>query len=113
MSDMREHIGLIPDSEVKAQAEAFCDALSEGIVRLRPEICISPMFADIDDEEAYFEWIFDDFRFGFSFRHESAESCWFLVSLGQDGDVERSSGDFEAGAASVVEYVLNHIARNS
>lgn len=113
VSSICERVDSISDDEIRVQVVGFCNALSEGLSRLPPGINVGPMFADIDEEESYFEWMFDDLRFGFSFKHDPADSYWFLVSLEQDGNSTRFTRDFRAGYVQTVEHVLNHLQRNA
>lgn len=103
----------IRDIEIRMQVCGFCSTLSTGLTRLQPGLDLSPMYTELLEDEAYFEWIFDNFRFGFSFRHDSADSYWFLVAKDPRETSRRFRGDFNAGFLPPVEYVLEYIRSNA
>lgn len=113
VSGICEHIDDIHDSEIRMQVRRFCSILSAGLLRFQPGIRLDPMYVDIGDDEAYFEWIFDNFRFGFSFHHDLRESYWFQVSLDSNGNSSRFRGDFNAGFVPAVRFALDYIGRNA
>ena len=105
-------IGTLPsiaDTGIRDQVVGFCEALDRGLADSEHGIDANPMYSDILDDEAYYEWIFDDFRFGFSFRHDPSDSYWFLVSRDPAEGSVRSEGDFSTGYPTVVGRVLSHI----
>lgn len=67
VSKIYESLPSIPDPDIRTQVGGFCSTLSQGLAGLQPGIDVSAMYSEILDDEAYFEWIFDNFRFGFSF----------------------------------------------
>lgn len=103
----------IKDVEIRMQVSGFCSALSGGLMELQPGIDVSPMYVEIQDDEAYLEWIFDNFRFGFSFHHNISESYWFLVAKDSRESSRRFRGDFNAGFVEPVKYVLDYIRGNA
>lgn len=42
----------------------------------------------VDNKTMLIEWCFSDFRIGFSFEEEEAESSWYLVSTQTLGDIQ-------------------------
>lgn len=67
------------------------------------------MFVDIIEGEAYFEWIIDDYRFGFSFRHDPSDSFRFLVWRDPAEVTDHMKGDFISGYRSVVNLTPERI----
>lgn len=103
----------IADTDIRNQVSGFCSTLSHGLMGLQPGIDVDPMYSEILDDEAYFEWIFDNFRFGFSFLHEPADSYWFLVARDPTEGSTRFEGDFKAGYLPAVMYALSYIGSNA
>ena len=106
-------IGDVADTEIRMQVRGFCSALSAELVGFQPGIAIEPMFVDVRDDETYLEWMFDNFRFGFSFRHDIADSYWFLVAKDPREGSRRFRGDFKAGFIQPVRYALDYIRCNA
>ena len=113
VSSICEHIPEIKDTEIRIQAIGFCSALSAGLARLQPGIDMDPMFVEIGDDESYFEWMFDNFRFGYSLKHDISDSYWFLVAKDTETTSRRFKGDFKTGFAPSVDYTLNYIGSNA
>ncbi len=113
VSEICARIEDIQDVEIGMQVRGFCSALSAGLVKLQPGIDVSPMYVEIQDDEAYLEWIFDNFRFGFSFHHNGTDSYWFLVARDSRESSRRFRGDFNAGFARPVKYVLDYVRSNA
>ena len=103
----------IVDPDIRSQVSGFCSTLSHGLVGFQPGIDVSAMYSEILEDEAYFEWIFDNFRFGFSFAHDSADSYWFMVAKDPTEGSVRFEGDFRAGYLPAVSYALSYIGRNA
>ena len=111
VSGILERMNDIQDTHIWAQVSSFCNILGSELLRIQQGIRLDPLYVDIDDDEAYFEWIFDDFRFRFSFRHDPKDSYWFRISLDPDGSSSRFRGDFNTGFTPAVRFALNYIER--
>ncbi len=103
----------ISKPDIRSQVSGFCSTLSHGLIGLEPGIDIGVMYSEIQEDEAYFEWIFDNFRLGYSFLSAPSDSYWFLVSKDPDGDTKRFEGDFRAGYLPAVQYSLSYIRSNA
>lgn len=113
VSKICESLPSISDPDIRTQVGGFCSTLSQGLAGLQPGIDVSAMYSEILDDEAYFEWIFDNFRFGFSFQHDPSDSYWFMVAKDPAEGSIRFEGDFRAGYLPAVGYALSYIGRNA
>ncbi len=77
---MCEDINSIDDATIKSQATSFCELMSQYIQYTGVTFSLPEMYFTQEDDEAYFEWIFDQFRFGFVFAANPNESGWFQLS---------------------------------
>ncbi len=109
VSGICEQVPNIIDYRIEAQVKGFCSTLSEGLSKLQPGIRMDAMYAEILEDEAYFEWAFDNFRFGYSFRGDLSESYWFMVAKDPDEGSIRFKGDFRAGYLPAIKYTLSYI----
>ena len=70
---------------------------------------------DVQDGSMLIEWIFDDFRVGFSIEPASDESSWYLVSNSKLGEISASGyvsqGDPEN--ISLILWLLNFVISHS
>jgi len=67
---------------------------------------------NVDDGAILIEWIFDDFRIGFSIESEPKESSWYLVSNANSGEIAASGYisriDIKTLALWLINFVLYH-----
>lgn len=113
VSGIRKHVVDIHDETIRTQVCDFCNALDSELTEFRSEVDSGSVYVDVREDEAYFEWIFDDFRFGFSFHHDMLDSYWFLVAKDRAESSIRFKGDFNAGFAGPIRYVLDYIRDNA
>ena len=113
ISGIRKHVVDIHDETIRTQVCDFCNALDSELTEFRSEVDSGSVYVDVREDEAYFEWIFDDFRFGFSFHHDMLDSYWFLVAKDRAESSIRFKGDFNAGFAGPIRYVLDYIRDNA
>lgn len=113
VNSLCSNIPRIEDYEIKTQVMGFCSALSVGLANIQPGIKMDQMYIEICEDEAYAEWIFDNFRFGYSFHHNMDDSFWFMIAKDSDNETTRFKGDFKAGYAPVIDYSLRYIRSNA
>lgn len=72
------------------------------------------MEAEIEDDNVFFEWIFDkDFRIGFTIVDDINSSSWFLF-LKNENIIGSLSGNFERmGYQGVIRTLLNVVMENT
>jgi len=67
---------------------------------------------NVDDGSVLIEWIFDDFRIGFSIESEPKESSWYLVSNTNSGEMAASGYisrvDIKTLALWLINFVIYH-----
>lgn len=93
----------------------FIDELSywDDYTNLLPEIKL-----DIEEDNAFFEWIFEDFRIGFTVVENFSDSSWFLflnkkILTGSSLKIS-FSGDFsEEDYPLVIRKLINFVMRNT
>ena len=103
------NIKQIDDPAVRMRASDFCDALDECISR-NGAMALPNLYFSSDEGDAFFEWIFGSFRFGFLFCGRPEESGWYLITKA-GGKTERFRGRFEG--RETMEYVFDYIGANA
>lgn len=68
---------------------------------------LQPFFPD--DGSVLFEWIFPDYRIGFSIERESKESGWYLVTNSQRGEISASGYLLPDRYPNVIRWLLTYI----
>jgi len=68
---------------------------------------------DPDDESVLAEWIFKEFRIGFSFEKDEKESSWFFVST-HTFDSLNTSGNINDDTIdelllNFIQFVISHV----
>lgn len=109
LMDLCNDIKQIDDPEVRMQAANFCDALSDYISR-NDVMALPSLYFSLDEGDAFFEWIFDSFRFGFLFRNKPEESGWYLITK-VGGKIKRFRSRFKG--KETVEYIFDYIGVNA
>jgi len=67
----------------------------------------------VDDGSVLIEWIFDDFRIGFSIEPNVDESSWYLVSNEKLGDIGASGYISRNNINNLVLWLINFVIANS
>lgn len=67
----------------------------------------------LDDGSFIIEWIFKDFRIGFSLEHDEKQSGWYLITNKTLGDESRSGllreVDITALVSKLISYVISNV----
>ena len=69
---------------------------------------------DVQDGSILIEWIFDDFRLGFSIEPVPTESSWYLVSnaklgyIGRSGDISQDESETQNLMLELLTFVISH-----
>ena len=69
---------------------------------------------DVQDGSVLIEWIFDDFRVGFSIEPVPTESSWYLVSnaklgyIGTSGDISQDESETQNLMLELLTFVISH-----
>ena len=69
---------------------------------------------DVQDGSILIEWIFDDFRVGFSIEPVPTESSWYLVSnaklgyIGTSGDISQDESETQNLMLELLTFVISH-----
>ena len=70
---------------------------------------------DVQDGSILIEWIFDDFRVGFSIDPIPSESSWYLVSnaklgyIGESGDISQDESETQNLVLKLLNFVMSHV----
>ena len=70
---------------------------------------------DVQDGSILIEWIFDDFRVGFSIEPIPTESCWYLVSneklgdISVAGDISQNGFETQNLMSKLLTFVILHV----
>ena len=104
-----DDIKQIDDPVVRMQATAFCDALS-GYIGRHDVPALPELYFSLDEGDAFFEWIFDNFRFEFLFCKNPEESGWYMITK-VSGKVERIRSTFNG--KGTIEYIFSYIGASA
>lgn len=66
----------------------------------------------VDDGSLLIEWIFEDFRIGFSLEQNKSESSWYLVTNPKIGEISASGYLSNGDNEKIVIWLLNFIHVN-
>lgn len=70
---------------------------------------------DVQDGSMLIEWIFDDFRIGFSIEPTPTESSWYLVSnanlgnIGEYGNISQDEFEIQNLISELLSFVILHV----
>lgn len=67
----------------------------------------------VDDGSILIEWIFDDFRLGFSIEPEVQESSWYLVSSKNLGEISASGYIPRTDIKNLILWLTNFVVSHS
>lgn len=67
----------------------------------------------VEDGSILIEWIFEDFRIGFSFEQDIRESSWYLVSNQEFGEISASGYLSDIDSEKLMVWLLNFVLVNS
>jgi hypothetical protein len=67
----------------------------------------------VDDGSLLIEWIFTDFRIGFSIEPDNNESSWYLVANRKYGDINASGYLADIDTQKIILWLINFILVNS
>ncbi len=112
-SKMCDDIRTIEDPKVREQSMGFCNTLCQSIYHFNKTSLpndLPQMYFSDDDGDAFFEWIFDNFRFGFLFCQDDDESGWYLLSK-SDGKITRFRSKYRG--RETIDYILTYIGTNA
>jgi len=106
---IHENIMTIENSNVRDQVICFCNDISQYLYYSKVGYLPNFHFS-FDEDDAYFEWIFENFRFGFLFCVDSKDSGWCMVSKSDDGSYERYEGRYRGKETItfVFKYIMEH-----
>ena len=88
-------VGQVEDEKVADEAKRILSVIAETILIFQKRAVdlkhLPRLHAfDVQDGSILIEWIFDDFRVGFSIEPIPTESSWYLVSNAKLGDIGES-----------------------
>ena len=69
----------------------------------------------VQDGSILIEWIFDDFRVGFSIEPIPTESSWYLVSnaklgdIGESGNISQDEVEIQNLISEFLSFVISHV----
>ena len=67
----------------------------------------------VDDGSILIEWIFDDFRIGFSIEPDVQESSWYLVSSKNLGEISASGYISGTDIKNLILWLINFVISHS
>jgi len=107
----------LDDRDIANQARRLLSAIQEGVSifqELRLDLGHIPQLQPFiaDDGSVLFEWIFHDYRVGFSIEPDPDESGWFLVTDHNLGEITASgmiSGtDLQTLTLWLLSFIVSH-----
>jgi len=111
ITDLCTFVSNIDEQSIQEQVQAFVAALSSSLKVFPIDNELPDLFTDIIPGNAYLEWAFDTFRFGFSFVNNPMESEWFLIP--PEDDIREGYRYFIEGKyQDLADFVLKYIRSN-
>ncbi|SRR6266545_645505 len=112
-----ETIKTEPNKEVVNEAKKFLFLLQETVSSLQQLnfdlSFIQPIQAFIsEDNTIILEWIFKNYRIGFSIEENSNESGWYLVSKRELGEIS-ASGYLDPNTKNIILWLINFVISHS
>jgi hypothetical protein len=112
-----ETIKTAPDQDIANEARKFLVLLQETVSSLQQLnfdlAFIQPIQAFISENNTIIlEWIFKNYRIGFSFEENSHESGWYLVSKRELGEIS-ASGYLNPNIKNIVLWLINFVIAHS
>jgi hypothetical protein len=108
----------IPNDKVRRTTSQFLNTFQRIFILNRTRIEASGYLPPlkircIDDESVLIEWIFKDFRIGFSIELVVSESSWYLVSNDNLGEVSAGGDlnlpDVDSLLSKLLSFVLSNV----
>ncbi len=103
------------DKRIALEAKQLLLAFLEVIQSLEVEVSnLPPLHAfKVDDSSLLIEWIFPDFRLGFSIEAEPQNSGWYLVATGNLGNIEASGAIIVQDRKKLLTWLVRFVVENS
>ena len=113
-------VGQVEDEKVADEARRILSIIAETILifqRRAVDMEHLPRLHvfDVQDGSILIEWIFDDFRVGFSIEPILTESSWYLVSnaklgdIGKSGHISQDESETQNLILSLLNFVMSHV----
>jgi hypothetical protein len=112
-------VGQVEDEKVADEAKRILSVIAETILIFQKRAVdlkhLPRLHAfDVQDGSILIEWIFDDFRVGFSIEPVPTESSWYLVSnaklgyIGTSGDISQDESETQNLMLELLTFVISH-----
>ena len=109
----REVARTFPDERIAKDAQHILEWIRVAINRQSYLGALPPIRAfTAEDGSLLIEWIFDDFRVGFSLEQNQEDSGWFLVSKPEKGGIAASGSLVKAKARNIISWLVNFVINN-
>ena len=113
-------VGQVEDEKVADEARRILSIIAETILIFQKRAVdlehLPRLHAfDVQDGSILIEWIFDDFRVGFSIEPILTESSWYLVSnaklgdIGDFGNISQDESETQNLILKLLGFVLSHV----
>ena len=104
--------------EISARARETLKSIQEKIdtlIKYKIDILYLPKIRafNVDDGSILLEWIFEDFRIGFSIEPIDAESSWYLVTSQKYGEISASGYISDINFKNIILWLINFIMVNT
>jgi len=116
--NIESQLDKIPNSTVRLSVGDFIytfqKLLRDMVIKKRLSNYLPNMMVEInDDSSVFFEWIFKDFRIGFSIELNVNESSWYLIT-NKNLEELSVSGSLYAGELSlVITKIIKYVLENT
>lgn len=113
-------VGQLEDKKVAGEARRILSIIAETIsIFQRRAVNLERLpqlhAFDVQDGSILIEWIFDDFRVGFSIEPIPSESSWYLVSnaklgdIGESGYISQDESETQTLMLRLLNFVMSHV----
>lgn len=116
-SKVEAHIGEIDDQAIQKVIIQFVTRFNYVLKDLADSRVVynalPPLSLDIDEDTAFLEWIFKDFRIGFSLHKNEDQSTWFLITNRNLEEITVFGDLYKDDKFSTIKRVLKYVLENT
>ncbi|MCH7731098.1 MAG: hypothetical protein IIA61_01910 [Candidatus Marinimicrobia bacterium] len=114
----RDLIGKLDNQGMAIEANKLLSSIDETILVFQSFQANLPFFPDleahtVDDGSILLEWIFQDYRIGFSIETDQKGSSWYLITNKSLGEISASGFLLDNDLDKLILWLLNFIISHS
>lgn len=114
---IQEHIREIDDQAIQNVVIQFVTRFNYVLKELVDSKVVynalPPLSIDTDEDTAFLEWIFKDFRIGFSLHKNENQSTWFLITNRNLEEITVFGDLYNDDKFSTIKRILDYVLENT